>query len=254
VKLKLQFLIAAVFVLMIYIPTVQAQANLTFSGGNGTPLSTTLQRSITYTTTTDCIFSPFFVFQGVGNVFPLSYLEVTGTISYSINGGFARPINRVNSGLSGGVLSENDVYIYNVFALSRLPRFATVVLNAGTLTTTTNFGGAPPQDGSYTTYIWDAGNRCSNYGVATTTAASVSISGRVLTNSRRGLSNAVVYLTDLEGNTRAARTNSLGYYRFNDIPAGQSVTITVVSKRYQFAPQVVNVNEEMFDLNFLAEQ
>jgi subtilisin-like proprotein convertase family protein len=87
-----------------------------------------------------------------------------------------------------------------------------------------------------------------------TTAASVSVSGRVLTNGKRGLSNALVYLTDSSGGTRTARTNSLGYYRFNDIAAGQSVTITVVSKRYQFAPQIVNVNEEMSGLNFLAEQ
>jgi hypothetical protein len=53
--------------------------------------------------------------------------------------------------------------------------------------------------------------------------------------------------------TRATKTSSLSYYRFNDIAAGQSVTITVVSKRYQFAPQVVNVNEEMSGLNFLAQ-
>jgi hypothetical protein len=64
----------------------------------------------------------------------------------------------------------------------------------------------------------------------------------------------LVYLTDSSGDTRTARTSSLGYYRFEDIAAGQSVTITVVSKRYQFAPQVVNVNEEMSGLNFLAEQ
>jgi hypothetical protein len=90
--------------------------------------------------------------------------------------------------------------------------------------------------------------------IALPTAATVTIGGRVLTNSRRGLSNALVYLTDFSGDMRTARTNSLGYYRFNDIVAGQSVTITVVSKRYQFAPQVVNVNEEMSGLNFLAEQ
>lgn len=91
-------------------------------------------------------------------------------------------------------------------------------------------------------------------GLLTPTAAAVSISGRVITSSRRGLSNALIYLTDSEGSTRAARTNSFGYYRFNDITVGQSVTVAVVSKRYQFLPQVITVNEEMNGLNFLAEQ
>jgi hypothetical protein len=85
-----------------------------------------------------------------------------------------------------------------------------------------------------------------------TTASSVSISGRVLTASGRGLAKAAIYLTDLQGNRRVARTNSFGYYRFSDIAAGQTVTIEVVSKRYQFAPQVVNVMEEIDDLNFAA--
>lgn len=86
-----------------------------------------------------------------------------------------------------------------------------------------------------------------------TTAASVSVSGRVITSSRRGLANAVVYLTDSGGNTRTARTTSFGYYRFNDIAAGQTVTVTVVSKVYQFAPKVLNLNEEVTQLNFLAD-
>jgi hypothetical protein len=96
-------------------------------------------------------------------------------------------------------------------------------------------------------------NTTYNFEAIAPTAASVSISGRVLTNSRRGLSNALVYLTDSEGNTRTARTNSFGYYRFQDVSAGQSVAITVVSKRYQFAPQVLNLNEEMNGVNFLAD-
>ena len=85
------------------------------------------------------------------------------------------------------------------------------------------------------------------------TAASVSISGRVLVAGGRGLSNAIVYLTDQSGATRFARTTAFGYYRFNDVEAGQSVIMTVVSKRYQFTPQVVNVTEQLSNLNFTAD-
>lgn len=88
---------------------------------------------------------------------------------------------------------------------------------------------------------------------AVTTAASVSISGRVFAGSKRGLSNTLVYLVDARGETRVARTSSLGYYRFEDIAAGQTVTITVVSKRFQFAPQVLNIIEETDGVNFIVD-
>jgi hypothetical protein len=86
------------------------------------------------------------------------------------------------------------------------------------------------------------------------TAASVSISGRVLTDGkRRGLANAVIYLTEVNGNIRIARTNSFGYYRFDEIEVGQIVTLTAYSKRYQFSPQVVNVSDNLTDLNFIPQ-
>ena len=84
------------------------------------------------------------------------------------------------------------------------------------------------------------------------TAATVSIGGRVMTASGRGLTNARVYLTDQNGETRLATTSAFGYYRFGDIAAGQTVLITIISKRYQFAAQVVNVTENIGDLNFYA--
>jgi hypothetical protein len=247
-------MIAAVFVLAFYIPAVQAQAKLVFSGGNGSPLTITLQQSVTYTiNNSQCsVRAPFFNFDEAGNAF--GSREVTGTMTFSINGGPAQHITETGSGFSDNDVSENDIYVYG--NRTTVSSGSTIVLNAGTITTIENFLDPLPANGSYATFIVNyLGNRCSENGVAMgTTAASVSISGRVLTSNRRGLSSALVYLTDSEGNTRTARTSSFGYYRFNDISAGQSVTVTVVSKRYQFALQVVNVNEEMSGLNFLAEQ
>ncbi len=83
------------------------------------------------------------------------------------------------------------------------------------------------------------------------TAASVSISGRVLVAGGRGLSNALIYLTDQSGETRIARTSAFGYYHFDDLAAGQTVIMSVVSKHYQFTPQVVNVTENLSELNFV---
>ncbi len=92
-----------------------------------------------------------------------------------------------------------------------------------------------------------------NFTIAAATAADVSISGRVLSaggGNGRGLANATVYLTKANGETLTRRTSSLGYYRFDDIEAGQTVIISVVSKRHQFSPQVVNVSAELTELNF----
>jgi CSLREA domain-containing protein len=85
---------------------------------------------------------------------------------------------------------------------------------------------------------------------AVPTAASVSVSGRVLTSGGRGLMNATVVMTDLNGNTRTARTGSFGYFRFNEVEAGQTYIFNVSSKRYSFAPQVITIMEDLTELNF----
>lgn len=84
------------------------------------------------------------------------------------------------------------------------------------------------------------------------TAATVTLGGRVLIGAR-GLANAAVYLTDQTGAIRAARTNPFGYYRFMAVPAGGTYVISVVSKRYSFAPQVISVIGDVEDINFTAE-
>lgn len=82
------------------------------------------------------------------------------------------------------------------------------------------------------------------------TAASVSIAGRVRTSDGRGLSNAIVYLTDSAGFTRTTRTSSFGYYRFEEIESGQTIILGVSSKRYQFEPRVLSINDDLTDADF----
>lgn len=84
------------------------------------------------------------------------------------------------------------------------------------------------------------------------TAAGVSISGRVSVGGR-GLTNAVVYLTDQNGETRAARTSTFGYFRFEDVAAGETYIVQVVSKRYFFTPQVLSVSEDITNLTLTAQ-
>lgn len=85
------------------------------------------------------------------------------------------------------------------------------------------------------------------------TAASVTLGGRVLTSSGRGVSKASVRLTDSNGNMRTVLTNPFGYYRFENVGAGETYVFNIFSKRYIFAPQVISVMEENNGLNFTAE-
>ncbi len=85
-----------------------------------------------------------------------------------------------------------------------------------------------------------------------TTSATVSVTGKVLTSDGRGLRNAQVFMTDAEGNRRAAITSSLGFYSFTDVEAGGFYVIGVSSKRYRFEMRAVSVGDNISDLDFLA--
>lgn len=86
------------------------------------------------------------------------------------------------------------------------------------------------------------------------TAASATVSGRILTPDGAGLTNAVIKMTDASGNVCSVRSSSFGFYRFDDVAVGETYVFQIVSRRYQFAPQVVSVTEEIADLDFTAFQ
>lgn len=82
-------------------------------------------------------------------------------------------------------------------------------------------------------------------------AASVTVSGRVLTSNGMPLMRARVYMTDEGGNVRTAISNSFGYYRFDEVEIGQSYVFNVVSKQYQFSPRVISLEDAITDLDFI---
>ncbi len=82
-------------------------------------------------------------------------------------------------------------------------------------------------------------------------AAGVTVSGRVMTKDGNGIRNVIVSLTDANGITRSVRTSSFGYYSFDEVEVGGTYIVAVQSKRFQFAPQVVSVTENVEDLNFI---
>lgn len=85
-----------------------------------------------------------------------------------------------------------------------------------------------------------------------TTAATVSISGRVMEQNGRGISRAVVHLTDMNGEVLTVRTNPFGYFRFSDVEAGQTYIFSAEHKAHSFDSQVINVLEDLQELTFIA--
>jgi hypothetical protein len=72
-----------------------------------------------------------------------------------------------------------------------------------------------------------------------------------MSSSGSAIPKAIVYLTDENGNSRRAVTNSFGYYRFEELEAGQTYILGVSAKGYSFSAQVLTVNEDL-EVNFVA--
>lgn len=87
--------------------------------------------------------------------------------------------------------------------------------------------------------------------LASPTAASASVRGRVLNSGQRSVAGARVSMTDPAGATRTVLTNSFGHFTFADVPVGATYIFQVSSKRYVFAPQPVTVTDEVSELNFV---
>jgi trimeric autotransporter adhesin len=80
-------------------------------------------------------------------------------------------------------------------------------------------------------------------------AANASVRGRVVTRLGKGLLNATVILTNTNtGEVSYARTTSLGYFNFKELPTGTLYVINVNSKRYLFNSQSFTLTEDLTDL------
>lgn len=88
------------------------------------------------------------------------------------------------------------------------------------------------------------------------TAAGVSISGRVVDTSGRGVLGITLTLMDPQGGpARYARSNVFGYYSFDDVPVNHTYVVIAKSTR-QWAIQnnvrAVSPNDDIAELNFIA--
>ena len=137
---------------------------------------------------------------------------------------------------------------------THLPGLASPVVNTipngtsdcGTVITTSQNAVSRPQQGA-----------CEKGGaeILGTTAANVSIGGRVLTANGRGIRNAVVVISG-GGLTQPqyARTGMFGYYKFDGLEVGNTYVLSVRSKQFTFTnPNILLTPiDNVATANFLA--
>lgn len=89
-----------------------------------------------------------------------------------------------------------------------------------------------------------------------TTAATVPVSGRVLTADGRPIRNVYVSIVLPTGEVRTVVSSSLGYYSFADVEVGRTYVLSANAKRYSFndAVRVILLNEERNGEDFIAVQ
>ncbi len=79
------------------------------------------------------------------------------------------------------------------------------------------------------------------------------IAGRVLTPTGQPLRNARVTLVDSAG-MRTATTGSFGGFTFEDVLPGREYTVSVTSKRFRFAPRVLNLNASVSNIELIGQE
>lgn len=85
-----------------------------------------------------------------------------------------------------------------------------------------------------------------------TVAANVGVSGRVSDASGNALARTIVTLTGANGISRSVKTNTFGYYHFDNVGVGETYILNATRKGYDFAPRVITVQEDVADADLTA--
>jgi hypothetical protein len=82
-------------------------------------------------------------------------------------------------------------------------------------------------------------------------AASASIRGRI-SNGNRGITAILKLARVSNGEVITIRTNSFGYYRFDNLNVGEDYVLTPSSKKYQFNPvnKLISLTEDLNEQDF----
>ncbi len=183
--------------------------------------------------------------------------SVTGTLDSTPNTSFV--LDFFLNSTADGINSEGRTFIGSMnvitdangdalFTFSSSVTFPAGQFVTATATSTGTASSFAPQN------VGDSSEFSNPAQIVAPTAAAVEVSGRVLSGNFSGISNALVTLTDSNGNTLGTRTNSFGYYKFVEVNAGETYTVKVSHKRYRFAPQILSVDNTVWNFDLYSEQ
>lgn len=159
------------------------------------------------------------------------------------------------------------VTTFNLKTVTQGPEPPYDLVNVGGGATQGNAGKTDPNclvtgSGTTPTPTWTPGNSFININIQPgntvkctfyndfVTAAAVSLVGQVFDTRGRALRWANVQLTGFDGTSRMATTNQFGYFRFDEVPVGQSYVMNAYHKQFSYSPQVISVDEDMGRITF----
>lgn len=191
----------------------------------------------------------------VGNV-DIGAFELNNTA----NGGVftaTLPTGRQNTAYNQQITANNGAFTYSVTG-GMLPNGVNLTTNL-VPSAIVALTGTPTQSGifNFTVTATDGANsNVTNYSlqILVPTAAAVSVAGRVLTADGRGVRNAVVTLIKPSGETISVRTGTFGFYRFDELAAGETYVVSAISKRFSFSPQIVTANDNVTGVDFISTE
>ena len=200
---------------------------------------------------------------GTNGYSPVSLTNTVGTGSFNVT---------PHSGVMGGVSSANSIQRYWSLSPSGGVTQADLTLNyldsdvpSGANEANFNFirrsgtinQSITPSSMNTTTntFTLNGVNSFSDWTLGTTapTAAGVSVSGQVVNSGNIGISNALLTIRSSTGEIRSAKTNSFGYFTFEDVMVGETYVVTVTAKRYSFSTSVISLADVIDNLIITAK-
>jgi Carboxypeptidase regulatory-like domain len=181
--------------------------------------------------------------------------QTSGTAQWTVTttGGSITSLAASNFTLTGTAATGSSITSVVANNLSPTSTNWTVTATIGTTTGTLglNWANATGLNTNVSNTLPFAGE---TYNVVVPTAASVSVGGRVIESNGNGIARARVTVTALNGASRYVSTNQFGYFRFDELSAGETYILTVNSRRYQFerSAQLITANDDFTEINFVA--
>lgn len=161
----------------------------------------------------------------------------TATVTWTNDGGFNRPVN-IELSTDGGAS-------YQTVIASNVANVGSYNFNVPNLPTTLAKIRVREAD-----FINPSSESVTAFTIAS--AATVTVSGRVLTSFGRGIPRALVTISGPNGFSQSVYTDRLGDYQFTGVPSGANYSFSVRS-RYRFRnPTTVYIDANVSDLNLTA--